>query len=79
MIMDEETNTTCLYCKKPFMPDETVTSNENEDIVHLDCELAIENEVAEKALKNDILMQVEARQVDISIQGNLRQDRKSVV
>ena len=73
MIMDEEINTTCPYCKKPFMPDETVTSNENEDVVHLDCELAIENEVAEKASKNDILMQVEARQVDISIQGNLRQ------
>lgn len=68
--MEEETNTICPYCKKPFMPDETITSNENEDIVHLDCELAIENEVAEKALNNDLLMKVEAREVDINIRGN---------
>ena len=29
----------CPYCKKPFKPGETLTSNENEDIVHLDCEM----------------------------------------
>jgi len=72
MIMDEEINTTCPYCKKPFMPDETVTSNENEDIVHLECELAIENEVAERSL-NEVQIKVEAREVDMSIQGNSRQ------
>lgn len=70
--MDEEINTTCPYCKKPFMPDETVTSNENEDIVHLECELAIENEVAERSL-NEVQIKVEAREVDMSIQGNSRQ------
>jgi hypothetical protein len=71
MIMEEEINTICPYCKKPFMPDETITSNENEDIVHLDCELAIENEVAEK-VNNEVQIEVEAREVDISIQGDSR-------
>ena len=34
----------CPYCKKPFKPGQTLTSNENEDVVHLDCELKIEQE-----------------------------------
>ena len=33
----------CPYCKKPFLPGETLTSNENEDVVHLDCEMEFEN------------------------------------
>jgi|WetSurMetagenome_2_1015567.scaffolds.fasta_scaffold02520_17 hypothetical protein len=38
-------NRICPYCKQPFKPGETLTSNENEDVVHLDCELEIEREV----------------------------------
>jgi hypothetical protein len=28
----------CAYCGKPFLPGHEVTSNENEDVVHMDCE-----------------------------------------
>ena len=29
----------CPYCKKPFLPGQTLTSDICEDVVHLDCEL----------------------------------------
>ena len=31
-------NTHCFYCKKPFQPGETITSDVAENVCHLDCE-----------------------------------------
>lgn len=46
-------NDTCPYCNNKFKPGEELTSNENEDIVHLSCELKIEKEIeqTQKCLK----------------------------
>jgi hypothetical protein len=41
-------NTHCFYCKKPFQPGETITSDVAENVCHLDCTIT---DVGKKALE----------------------------